>query len=129
MNIVFLKSICKFYYDYYRDEKMKKIILAFSLLILPLFANAEKTASRTIDRIQIQATASNGGVYYYFYNATGWGSASCPNSVYAYMKSDDPAAKEMLQLGIEAKKMGTKVKFHGDCAGSAYVRVNYMYFE
>ncbi|HFD31726.1 MAG TPA: hypothetical protein ENJ28_03290 [Gammaproteobacteria bacterium] len=107
---------------------MKKYILIFSLLILPLFAHAETTVSQTIDRIQIQGHAS-GGTYYYFYNATGWGAASCPNSVYAYMKSDDPGAKEMLQLGIEAKKIGAKVKFHGDCAGSAYVRVNYMYFE
>jgi hypothetical protein len=108
---------------------MKKIILLCCFMMLPLFANAETTGSKTIDRIQINGEGSGNVAAYFFYKAGGWGAPACPSHTFAKIRSDELASKEILTLATEAKKAGTSVRFRGDCAAvGPYFEINYMYF-
>lgn len=105
----------------------KQILPAFMVLISLTASGDEDTLSRNIDRIQIQAGAPNAA--YYFFNGSGWGSASCPGATYAYLYDNDSGAKAMLSLAVAAKLATKTVKFQGNCDGSYYFRVAYIFLD
>lgn len=118
---------------------MKKQVINTLCAAIPLLATSAiasptyTTEAKLVERVQVEGkTPANPTdlAHFYFYNTTGWGAQGCPSAPHAYVSETDLGARDMLQLGLQAKLNGSKVRFQGTCdADGQYVRVTYMWLE
>lgn len=100
---------------------MLKKIITTTLILLPVLASAEFTASKKIGLVDID---ENQNVFVVPSTPGGWGAPSCPSHYFVKITASSPAYKDMLATILTAKAADLEVKISGTCGTAPFFEVN-----